>query len=133
MKKNAEVMQLSDELMILLKVCFYMNVFSIVLFLTYPLFIYINIRNSAEFRQDDYTMIMQIISLPSLVLWLYCIYFYFRYDRYSSAGLKLFFLNFIFSPVYFYKVIWKRRRSLRSNFKSEPILGNTIKIENYED
>ena len=36
------------------------------------------------------------------------------------------------SPIYFYKVIWKRNRELVNTYLREPILGNKIQLEEYE-
>jgi hypothetical protein len=74
-------------------------------------------------------IIQLIIVIPAIILWGYCIYFYYKFDRYSSAGIKLFFLNGLYAPYYFYKVIWKQKRKLINEIKHEPVLGNKIHLE----
>jgi len=84
-----------------------------------------------EFDYLGYFKVFQWIAYPAMFLWYYCIYFYFRYDKYSSSGLKLF-LIFFYPPIYFYKVIWKRQRELINQIKHEPVLNNKVYLESIE-
>ena len=36
--------------------------------------------------------------------------------------------HILYGMIYFYKVIWKRKRELVNSFESEPVLGNRIHI-----
>ncbi|MBN8693065.1 MAG: hypothetical protein J0L69_07690 [Bacteroidetes bacterium] len=51
-------------------------------------------------------------SLGAMILWGYCIYYYYKFDKYYKGGLGLLFLPGLISPFYFYKVIWKQKRAL---------------------
>lgn len=70
----------------------------------------------------------------AFILWFYCIYFFYKYDRYSKVVIKLFVLNVAYAPYYFYKVIWKRKRPLENTIDHDhdPVLGNTIHLESEE-
>lgn len=60
-------------------------------------------------------LMVQLSFLPAaLILWLYCLYFFFRYDRRSGSLFWLLLFPFIFAPYYFYVVIWKRSRELEN-------------------
>jgi hypothetical protein len=78
-------------------------------------------------------MLSVFFVLPTYVLLGYCVYFFYKHDRYSFAGLKLLFLPGLYSPYYFYKVIWKRKRELSNTYEAEPVLGKSIHLEEYED
>ena len=41
-------------------------------------------------------------------------------------------LHILYAHIYFYKVIWKRKRELVNSFESEQVLGNKIFIETEE-
>jgi len=125
--------RLTTKLLFFLRICFYCNVFGLITYLCLPV---VFILQGKFFPNVDLIFIYkinQLITLPSIVLWGYCFYFSFKYDKYSSAGIKLFFLNFFYAPFYFYKVIWKRKRNLLNTYKAEPIIGNTIHLETYEE
>jgi hypothetical protein len=70
--------------------------------------------------------------IPTLLFWIYNIVFLFRYDRYSKSIFFLFIFNILYSPIYFYSVNFKKR-PLVNKIKTEPIIGNTIQLENYEN
>ena len=119
---------ISKILLKILIVCFHWNVGVILVIL--PLINYMIIR---QIDRNVVHLIHTCMVIPVLFLWSYCIYFYYKFDRYSSAGIKLFFLNGLYSAFYFYKVIWKRKRDLINSCEKEPVLGNKIFIEIKDD
>ena len=96
-------------------------------------FIFVSMASSVDTFAYYVRIIQTTVIFPAFFLWFYCIYFYYKHDRYSNAGLKLFFLNTFYTPFYFYNVIWKRKRKLINSYKSEPVLGNRIHIETEEE
>jgi hypothetical protein len=128
----SEARQTSDTLFTTLKVCFFVNALLIVLVFLLPVLTVI----SSGLPENTILIsfkILQYLSLPAIVLWIYCFYFYFKYDRYSSSGIRLLVLNCFYTPFYFYKVIWKRKRELQNTFQSEQVIGNRIHLETEEE
>lgn len=109
--------------------CFFINVLADILYILLPFILILTVED-INFR--IIRLIIAIVGLPSAFLWFYCAYFYYKYDRYSYAGPKLFFLSIFFTPFYFYKVVWKRKRQLINSYKSERILENKIHIKTEE-
>ena len=128
---SSELLMVSKSALSILIFCFYVNILALVSCILYP-FVFILIppidSNMEMIQRSQGTLF-----LPALILWFYCIYFYYKFDKYSKAGLKLFFLWCIYSPYYFYTVIWKRKRPLENTSKNDPVLGNTIHIETEEE
>ncbi len=67
---------------------------------------------SFEFRLKQY--FLTFFAAGATILWLYCIFFFYKYDRYSKNGLGLVFLPGLISPFYFVNVIWKQKRPLQN-------------------
>jgi hypothetical protein len=112
-----------------LKTCFWL---SIALFISQFL-IFIGF----VFGMPDLDLIMQhpitqtiygIMTIALLLLFFYSLLFFFKYDRYSKSGIYFFFFHILYAIIYFYKVIWKKKRELVNSFESEPVLGNRIHI-----
>lgn len=101
------------------------------------IFIFTNFNIAIDFfTNPDNRIIIGIISyffvIPTLFLWIYNIRFFYKYDRYSKAILPLIFFNFAYSPYYYYQVKIKGR-PLKNEIKKEPVIGNTIHLEEYEN
>lgn len=117
--------------------CFVMNLLLFIRTLVVGLLLFMGY--SKMFGEDSQPMgqhlaiLNMFFVLPTYVLLGYCFYFFYKHDRYSFAGLKLFFLPGLYSPYYFYKVIWKRKRELSNTYEAEPVLGKLIHMEEYED
>jgi hypothetical protein len=109
-----------------------MNGLTLISMILLPFFVIIGSKLFNDFDPFYYFRYIEFVSIPTIILWAYCLYFYYRYDRYSSAGIKLFFLTCLYAPFYYYNVIWKRKRELQNSYKSEEVLGNTIQLENYD-
>ena len=70
--------------------------------------------------------------IPIIFLWIYNIRFLLKHDRYSRSILPLIFFGPIYSPIYYYKVKIKKR-PLKNEIKSEPVIGRTVQLEEYEN
>jgi hypothetical protein len=89
-----------------------------------------------KFTMEDIelmNMFIGILMYPATFLWGYCIYFHYKFDKYRPVTFKLFFLNIIYSSIYFYKIIWKKKKPLKNSMTPEPVLGNTIFIESEDN
>ena len=115
---------MSKKLLKLLIICFWLYI---------PLFSGLIVTPFFFDPQAIPPVIGNLLFLPIYFLFIYSIYFFYKYDRYSKAGIKLFFLHFLFTPFYFYNVIWKRKRELEPKIKVEPVLGRTIFLEEFEE
>lgn len=76
--------------------------------------LFINVPNffetwTANKGRNPLNMTFSILTLPVLFHWGYCIWFLFKYDRYSKSIFPLFFLNVIYAPIYYYRVKIKKR------------------------
>lgn len=63
-----------------------------------------------------YTLGMMFLSAGSFFNWCYCIWFLFKYDRYSASIFPLFMIGAVYAPIYFYRVRIKKR-PLRNKIK----------------
>ncbi len=64
------------------------------------------------FFNDDRTMFNIVATPLNLIIfffWGYCIWFLFKYDRYSKSIFPLFFFNALYAPIYYYRVKIKKR------------------------
>ncbi len=95
-------------------VCFILNVLFV------PVFIYVvatfelsvDYLKSSEFQTKQ--GVLAIFAGGATILWIYCIYFYYKYDKYFKGGFGLLVLPGLISAFYFYKVIWKQKRPLQN-------------------
>ena len=128
---------ISKKLMNFLIICFWTNLLVIpltmIFTLSYPTETYL-ISKDLNFESNPLGMtLVLLVNIPFLSLIFYSFYFYFKYDRYSKSGIYLFIFNWIYVHIYFYKVIWKRKRELVNTFEHEQVLGNKIFIETEEE
>lgn len=123
---------ISKNLKLVLRICFYLNILMIILLFTFPLFVILDSKLNLGIDIFLYFKFFGYFSLPVATLWFYCIYFYYKFDKYSSSGIKILLFGYFYAPIYFYKVIWKQKRQLINSYESEPVLGNTIHLETYE-
>ena len=95
-------------------ICFVLNI------LYFPTFIYFiatidlsfEYLKTTEFKTKQ--AILVAFAAGATFLWSYCIYFYYKLDKYFKGGLGLILLPGLVSPFYFYKVIWKQKRPLQN-------------------
>lgn len=116
-----------------LKICYYFNLIAILFVISLPFFMYYRNILFPNTEIKAFSWLILTINLPVSILWVYSIYFCWKYDKYSSAIIKLIFLGIFFTPIYYYKVIWKRKRSLINSYNAESVLGNKIKLEDDND
>jgi len=121
---------ITKPLLNFLIVCFWASIALIVLqiivsFRTFFLF-YLGIET-----EPHILLLGTIILLSTLwiFLFLFTLYFFFKYDRYSKSGIFFLFFHLIYALIYFYRVIWQQKRELSGSYESEPVLGNTIHLE----
>lgn len=74
---------------------------------------------------NPYNLAMTLLSTAVFFHWGYCIWFLFKYDRYSKSIFPLFFLNAFYAPIYYYRVKIKKR-PLRNKI-------NTVKAEQVDN
>ena len=96
------------------RICFYINVATLISILLLPIIGLIIAAFAINFNLAYYFIFIAIGIIPSVTLWIQYVLFYFKYDKYSSAWIKLFFLSWIYAPFYFYNVIWKKKRPLQN-------------------
>ncbi|MCE4564480.1 hypothetical protein INQ51_09170 [Maribellus sp. CM-23] len=94
--------------------------------------------DSIFFSKDRtiFNLIVMPLNLIILFFWGYCIWFLFKYDRYSKSLLPLFFFNVLYAPVYYYRVkIRKRPLRNKINKPTEEIAskGKSISEEEFID
>jgi hypothetical protein len=121
---------ISKPLLNFLIICFWASIALIVLqiiflFRTFFLF-HLGIESEPHFLLVG---IIFILSTLWIFLFIFTLYFFFKYDRYSKSGIFLFFFHLIYALIYFYHVIWQQKRELVGDYKREPVLGNTIQLE----
>ncbi len=80
---------------------------------------------------NAYNITVWLIFFGAAVNWFYCIWFLLRYDRYSFSIILLFLLGILYSPVYYYRVIIKKRplRNTIGRNNDEYNHGNKINEE----
>jgi len=64
---------------------------------------------AANKGHNPYNYIMTIVAMIAAFHWIYCIWFLFKYDKYSKSIFPLFLFNVLYSPIYFYRVRIKKR------------------------
>lgn len=72
------------------------------------------------------------VTFCSFFNWIYCLRFWYKYDRYSTAIFPLIFPHVLYAPFYYYQVKIKKR-PLKNEIKNEPVIGRSIRIEEYEN
>ncbi len=111
--------------------------FNVLVFVTiFPLAVMTDLTSNAYAQTTKFKMLYGVhttFALGATILWVYCIYFFYKYDKYSKGILKIIFFPGLFSMFYFYRVIWKRRRPLENEIKHEPVLGKTVHLVNDDE
>jgi len=94
-------------------ISFWINtIFVLFLFVGMPI-LFINVPHSLDLLTakgiNPFKITFSIAQIAVVFFWIYCIWFLFKYDKYSKSILPLFFLNVIYAPVYYYRVKIKKR------------------------
>jgi hypothetical protein len=111
LKSAIQIMTLIDRIAY---ISFWINIFFVIfMFIGMPL-IFIHIPGSTDSWTSNkglnpLNMTLSILNLFAAFHWGYCIWFLFKYDRYSKSIFPLFFFNVIYAPVYYYRVKIKKR------------------------
>ena len=127
---------ISKQVLKFLIICFWMNILIIpsltVFMIIFPSEILVTNKELNFESNPIASVLIYLFNIPLLSIFIYSVYFYFKYDKYSKSGIYLFFFNWIYAHIYFYKVIWKRKRELINSFEHEQVIGNKIFIETEE-
>lgn len=116
---------------------FYINI----IFLLLPLLIFILaiidsdiVFNYLFHRHHEivFQLINSAITIPVIFLWVYNIWFAYKYDKYSKATFLLMVFSFVYSPYYFYQIKIKKK-PLKNEIAEVPVPGNIIQMEDYSD
>ncbi|RIJ46728.1 hypothetical protein D1614_17525 [Maribellus luteus] len=89
------------------------------------------------FFSDDRAM-FNLIAMPLnfiiVFFWGYCIWFLFKYDKYSKSIFPLFFFNMFYAPIYYYRVKIKKRplRNTINKPESKTPSANLIEESDFE-
>ena len=114
-------------------VCFWVNILFLATMFVYSVTTLFLVGNGLVIESNPIlTGLITLFYLPVLFLFAYTVYFLYKYDKYSKSGLYLFFFHILYAHIYFYKVMWKRKRDLVNSFENEQVLGNKIFIETEE-
>ena len=119
---------------------YWINIIGIVIYILWMIFIFATFQTDYYDRITDTKNWYKLIAIsyvfyaPSIMLWLYCLRFCYKYDRYSKNFLPLLILNVFYVPFYYYKVKIKGRPLINQGKRiKEPVLGSRIQLEEYED
>ena len=119
----------SNPLMKLLKTCFWLGIISIISqFLIFIGLVFDLIEIQQAMEHPINKIISGVMTFSLLIIFVYSLVFFYKYDKYSKSGIFFLFFHILYGMIYFYKVIWKRKRELVNSFESEPVLGNRIHI-----
>ena len=125
---------ISEKLLKTLKVFFWLNILTFVGMIFLNIVIMYSAVNGEIYQPDLFVMILfGILELPIFFLFGYSVYFFYKYDKYSKSGVYFLFFHILYTHIYFYRVIWKRKRELINSYKSEQVLGNKIFIETEDE
>jgi hypothetical protein len=72
------------------------------------------------FQEKTFNLIYSTLTICSFVHWIYCLRFWYKYDRYSKAIFPLVFPHIIYAPFYYYQVKIKKRPLKGKLIKKEP-------------
>ncbi len=73
-----------------------------------------------------------ILSFAVVFHWGYCIWFLYKHDRYSKSIFLLFFFNFLYAPIYYYRVKIKKRPLRNKINKPKEVETEDKSISDYE-
>lgn len=119
----------SNFLMKFLKTCFWLSIILFISqFLIFIGFVFGLSDLHQTMRHPFIQVIYGILTVAPLLIFVYSLKFFYKYDRYSKSGIFFFFFHILYGIIYFYNVIWKKKRELVNSFESEPVLGNRIHI-----
>ena len=118
-------------------ITFWINIFFILFVFIFMPIIFINVPDSFEYFAankglNPYNLTFIIFNLAAVFHWGYCIWFLFKYDRYSKSIIPLFFFNVLYAPIYYYRVKIKKRPLRNEINKPEQIVHENKSIDENE-
>jgi len=123
-----------DKILKTLKVCFWLNIMTFTGMIILNIVTIFSVLNGEIYKPDLFlTILIGILELPILFLFGYSVYFFYKYDKYSKSGIYFLFFHLLYANIYFYKIIWKRKRELINSYENEQVLENKIFIETEDD
>ena len=95
-------------------------IFILTVFVLMPI-IFINVPDSFKIftennRMNPYYLTFSIISFAVIFLWGYCLWFWYKNDKYSKSIFLLLLFSWVYAPIYYYRVKIKKR-PLRNKLK----------------
>lgn len=125
---------ISDRILRILKICFWLNISTFTGIIILNIVTIVSAVTGEIYQPDIFVgILIGIFELPIFFLFSYSVYFFYKYDKYSKSGIYFLFFHLLYANIYFYKVIWKRKRELVNSCESEQVLGNKIIIETEEN
>ncbi|MFA5514049.1 MAG: hypothetical protein WDA17_03920 [Sphaerochaetaceae bacterium] len=111
-------------------ISFWINIFFVIFVYVGMPILFINVPDffetwTANKGRNPLNTTFSILSLAVFFHWGYCIWFLFKYDRYSKSIFPLFFLNAIYAPIYYYRVKIKKRPLRNKIIKPKEIETDT--------
>ena len=96
-------------------------IFTLFVFIVMPI-IFINVPDSFEIFTENnginpYYLSFSITSFVVIFLWGYCLWFWYKNDKYSKSIFLLFLFSWLYAPIYYYRVKIKKR-PLRNKLKN---------------
>ena len=86
--------------------------------------------------RTTFNLIVMPLNLIIFFFWGYCLWFLFKYDKYSKSIFPLFFLNALYAPIYYYRVKIKKRplrNKINKPTKETETKGKSISEEEFID
>ncbi len=97
-----------------LLICFVLNT----LFFPYLIYFLVTLDLNFEyFKTSEFKtkqIILSIFTGGATLLWVYCVLYFYKFDKFFKGGLSLLLFPGLISPFYFYKVIYKRKKELEN-------------------
>jgi hypothetical protein len=100
----------------LLTICFVgsiiYSVFAIIVIIGFPFLLIISPSHidSFFFLMKSSLYLQALLGCCSLINWVYCMIFWYKYDKYSKSIFGLVLLHFLYAPFYYYLVKIKKRK-----------------------
>ncbi|WP_068475499.1 hypothetical protein [Saccharicrinis aurantiacus] len=119
-------------------VTYWINIIAVVLyFIGLPVSIIIapEVFNeiAANKGHNTYNYLLTILAFIVFGHWVYCLWFLFKYDRYSKSIFPLIFFNALYAPIYYYRVKIKKRPLRNKIHKPQQGIVNTEESIKEED
>jgi len=88
---------------------------------------------SSNGGNNPLNILYQVLALFAFIHWIYCLWFLFKYDRYSKSIIPLLIFNVIYAPFYYYQVRIKKRPLKDKIVKPKKVEPNKDEAEEIDD